>query len=232
MKKLLLSVLCFLSISLAQAAGFEGSTLVTTSSGKLKPIKELSIGDEIISHDYSFREEVARVKGVAAFLSESTVEVTTQNGINLICSPLERFFVVQEQCWICAKDLEIGHFILDEDLDAIAVSSVEIKNNKQILYFINLDANHNFMASEGRFIVHNGPIGAAAGVAVGTAGTWVAFESAYFGVGAAVGMVAGPWGAYVARTAVKTVCAPVQYATMKTVGLACGIAVGVATGPV
>ncbi len=232
MKKLLLIALSCLSISLVQASGFDGTTLVTTSSGRLKPIRELSVGDQVLSHGNDFNEKVSNIKGITAFIADSTIRVTTEDGISLVCSALEKFFVLQDQSWICAKDLRTGDCILNEDLDAIRISNVTVNNQKQILYVITLDETHNFMASEGKYIVHNGAAGAAVGVAVGSAGTWVAFEGVYFGIGAAVGTVTGPAGAYIARTAVKTVCAPVQYAAMKTVGLACGVALGVATGPV
>ena len=52
------------SFSLLQAVGFDGNTIITTSSGRLKPIKELKVGEEVVCYNKNFLPESTAIKGI------------------------------------------------------------------------------------------------------------------------------------------------------------------------
>jgi len=158
--KSLISVLCMLSVSLIQAVGFDGNTLITTASGRLKPIKEASIGDRVACYTKNLELVHGTIKGICVLTVDSTIRITTQDNIDIVVSGLERFFLPKEGAWVCAQDLKTGDCLLNDDLETIAITSVQQSNVPQDLYAITVDTMHNFLASEGKYLVHNGPLAA------------------------------------------------------------------------
>lgn len=159
MKKFV-GALCAFSFALVQAVGFDGNTLVTTASGRLKPIKEVSIGDRVVCYDKNLEQVHSTVKGIGAFTVDSTVHIITQDNVEVVVSGLERFFLPKEGAWVCAQDLKIGDCFLNDDLECVAIASVQQSDEPREMYAITVDKLHNFLASEGRYLVHNGPLAA------------------------------------------------------------------------
>ena len=95
------------------------------------------------------------------------------------------------------------------------------------MFLITIDNQHNFLASQGKYLVHNGPIGAAIGVVVGTS----LVAGVYGGLTLLVTVISGPaafvvlpiWGVWTA--------VPLTTAT-HIGGIAGGLIGGVATGPI
>ena len=224
---LMFGLLYFFSFSIMDASGFDGSTLVTTASGRLKPIKELQVGDEVISYNNEFQQEVNFVKGVCAFMVDATMHITTQDNITMVTGLMERFYLPIENQWVCAKDLKEGDYLLNEDLERVAIIQVEKYEEKSVMFLITVDKQHNFLASQGRYLTHNGPIGAAIGVVVGAS----AVAGLYGGITFLVGVIAGPAAPIVVPIWCLWTTGPATVAT-KVGGLAGGLIGGVATGPV
>ncbi|AXK61156.1 Hint domain-containing protein [Candidatus Chromulinivorax destructor] len=221
------ALLCFLNFTCMNASGFDGNTLVTTSSGRLKSIKELQVGDEVVSYNNNLEPEINPIKGVCAFMVDATMNITTQDNISMTTGLMERFYLPIENQWVCAKDLKKGDCLLNEDLEYIAITNVEMHEGKSIMFLISVDNQHNFLASQGKYLTHNGPIGAAIGVFVGAS----AVAGAYGGLTCLVGVLSGPAAPVVVPIWCLWTAGPATVAT-KVGGLAGGLIVGVATGPV
>lgn len=221
------ALLCFLNFSCINASGFDGSTLVATSSGRLKSIKELQVGDEVISYNNNLEPEINLIKGVCAFMVDTTMNITTQDNISITTGLMERFYLPIENQWVCAKDLKEGDCLLNDDLEYIAITNVEMHEGKSIMFLISVENQHNFLASQGKYLTHNGALGATIGCYLGAS----AVVLAYAGVSAVVTVVSGPAFPVVMPLWYHWTAAPLVVAT-KVGGLAGGIALGVATGPV
>ncbi len=87
------ALLCFFSFSFISASGFDGSTLVTTASGRLKPIKELQVGDEVICYNSDLQPVINHIKGVYAFMVDATMNITTEDNISMTTGLMERFYL-------------------------------------------------------------------------------------------------------------------------------------------
>jgi len=220
-------LLSLLHSSFIHTSGFDGDTLVTTSSGRLKPIKELQVEDEIICYNSELAPEINHIKGVYAFRVDATMHITTKDNISMITGLMERFYLPLENQWVCAKDLKQGDSLLNEDLEYIAITHVEKHEGTSIMFLITVDNQHNFLASQGKYLVHNGAVGAAVGVVAGSS----AVVGAYAGLTTLVGFISGPAAPIVVPIWCFWTAAPAAVAT-KVGGIAGGIIVGVATGPV
>lgn len=155
-----ISVLCLpiaLCFSLVNAVGLDGNLAITTASGRLQPIRDLKIGDEVVCYNKDLQQQTSTIKGICEITVDSTVAITTADAITLNTSPTERFFLPKENAWVCAKSLKEGDCLLNEDMDAIAITKVEQLDGAQQLFVITVDKHHNFLASEGKYLVHNGP---------------------------------------------------------------------------
>ncbi len=222
-----LVLLCFFSFSFMSASGFDGSTLVTTASGRLKPIKELQVGDEVICYNSNLEPEINHIKGVYSFMVDVTINITTEDNISMTTGLMERFYLPVENQWVCAKDLKQGDCFLNEDLENVAITNVEKCEGQDVMFLITVDNQHNFLASEGKYLVHNGAGGAALGVFLGGG----VVQATYWGFTGLLTVVCGPAGPAVAGVWIWWTAAPLAIVT-KTAALAGGIALGVATGPV
>lgn len=219
--------LCFFSFSFISASGFDGNTLVTTSSGRLKSIKELQVGDEVISYNKDLQPEINFIKGVFAFMVDATMNITTQDNISMTTGLMERFYLPIENQWVCAKDLKKGDCLLNEDLDFIPITNVEKCEDKGVMYLISVNNQHNFLASQGKYLTHNGAVGAAVGVVLGAS----AVAGAYGGLTFLVGVISGPAAPIIVPIWCLWTAAPASVAT-KIGGISGGLILGVATGPV
>lgn len=154
----------FFSISLCiSASAFDGGTLITTSSGRLKAIKELQVGDEVVCYNNNLEQEVSFIKGTYAFRVDCTIKITTADNVTITTSLIERFYLPAENQWVCAKNLKEGDYLLNEDMEQVAITNVEECLGKDVMYLITVDNQHNFLASGGKYLVHNGPIAGAIG---------------------------------------------------------------------
>ncbi len=188
------------SFSLLQAVGFDSNTIVTTSSGRLKPIRELKVGDEVVCYNKNLFPESSSIKGIFAITEDSSIEITTEENIILNTSKTERFFLPKENAWVCAKDLKEGDCLLNEDLEAVKITKVVQQDGERKLLVITVDTHHNFLASEGKYLVHNGPF-------AGQIAYWSTKVVGYGGVAALV-WVEGP----VALLHAHEAAAAVEYA--------------------
>ncbi|MCX5922949.1 MAG: Hint domain-containing protein [Candidatus Dependentiae bacterium] len=227
LRAIILMLLCFSNFSFIQASGFDGDTLVTTSSGRLKAIKDLRVGDDVICYNSNLEQETNTIKGVCAFIVEATMTITTKDNISMVTGLMERFYLPAENQWVCAKDLKESDCLLNENLDYVAITNVTKNQNKDVMFIIYVDNQHNFLASQGKYIVHNGAIGAAVGVIAGAS----AVQGVYWGFTGFLGTISGPAAPVVVGVWCFWTAAPLAFAT-KVGALTGGITLATLTGPV
>lgn len=220
-------LLYFLSFSLINASGFDGNTLVTNSSGRLIAIKELKVGDEVICYNSNFEPETNLITGIYSFRVDSTMNIVTKENISINTGLMERFYLPVENQWVCAKNLKEGDFLLNDDFECIAITHVQKHENKDVMFLISIENQHNFLASQGKYLVHNGAVGAAIGVVAGSS----LVVGGYGGLTAIVGAISGPAAPVVLPIWAFWTAAPAAVA-IKVGGLIGGLALGAATGPI
>lgn len=227
MKKLLCIV--GLVLPLAAQCGVSNNTLICAATG-LQAINSLRQGDSVVCADNNLAQHTRPIKAIHEVTVDEYIEVTTENNTT-ICFSIDQYVFVPFK-WISVKDLSLNDVLAKKDGSVVHIKDICHKQQPLTMAFIEVAEHANFFASHDGILIHNGAVGATVGVAVGAGATWVAFESTYWGIGAALTPFVGPYGVYMVRTGLKVLCKPVQVATTKAVGLACGIALGAATGPI
>lgn len=135
---------------------------VLMGDGTWRPIKDIKIGDEVITfHPKTMETSITKV--INHFVKETTkkiVEVTTVSGRKIVVT--EDHKIMTESGWVKAGDLE-GHKVAismlpDNFLTFVPVLSVFEKPNVEIADITVDSENHSFIAGDG-FCVHNSSMG-------------------------------------------------------------------------
>ena len=170
------------NFSSIHAVGFQKDTVITLASGRLKPMRKLKVGDEVICYNKELLPEASTIQGIFEVKVDGIVEITTEENITLRVSKTERFFLPQENQWVCAQNLKINDFLLNEDFETVKITNVSTQKGEAKLLVITVDKHHNFLASEGRYLVHNGPL-------AGLAAYWITKTLCYGTAVAATGAI-------------------------------------------
>lgn len=149
-----------LSFSLAQAAGFHAETIVKTADGTLKPIREIAVGDQVLCFDKEFKQKAGIVLGTAKIDANSLIHITTEDGITIIAESEELLFDPEKKEWVMALNFTTAHHLLNSELKSKAISAINQSSEPAEICIISVDEEHNFFASDGEYLVHNGPIAA------------------------------------------------------------------------
>lgn len=187
---------------------FTGETLVTTrknNKNMLKPIKDVAIGDIVVSCNLDDPEDPCLYQAVIATkqtTSDELVKIRLNQG-ELEATVGHRFYVYDEG-WINAEDLQSGDRLISESGDLVFVEFVDVLDQLEEpipVYDLRVDGpndqTHNYYVGANRVLVHNcdiaiaGMPGAAAmeGGAV-AAGTMVrGWMQAAAGAGLGLGLI-------------------------------------------
>jgi hypothetical protein len=157
MKIVTLFTYCILSFSLAHAIGFDCNTTITTSDGTIKPIRKLSVGDEVICYNEHLQPQSSTVRGIFEITTDAGIEVITEEDVIIHTSNTEQFFLPQHKLWVCAQNLKDGDYLLNINLEEVRITKVTQQYGERKFFVIAIDTYHNFLASNGQYLVHNGP---------------------------------------------------------------------------
>ena len=130
----------------------------------LKQIKELKVGDKVLSWDVVKQEPA---DGVITELFQKTsdhyyaimlAKLNKANPLGIIHVTGEHpFYVIDKDGetydWVFVKDLKPGDILLQSDGDFTAVADVEKIDEEIEIYNIEVEVNHNYFA--GGVLVHN-----------------------------------------------------------------------------
>ena len=160
MKIITLFTYCIFSFSLAHAIGFDYNTTITTSNGKIKPIRKLRVGDEVICYNEHLQPQSSTVKGIFEITTDAGIQIITEEDVIIHTSNTEQFFLPQKKLWVCAQHLKDGDYLLNINLEEIRITQVTQQYGDRKFFVIAIDTYHNFLASNGQYLVHNGPLAA------------------------------------------------------------------------
>lgn len=230
MRRILLTLVCVFNTVII-FAGVSNETKVETPEG-LKEVGELKKGDFIATLSKSGLKKMKKIESIEDVETDECVKTTLSDGTQLFSSKNQLIYIPTRKVWLPVVALLKGDKVMKHDNSEIEIVNNEIVNEKLKLRFMVIDKNQNFFATENGIVMHNGAVGAAVGVVAGASAVQASYGVATYAVGAVATTLVGP----AAAAGVVAVWGfwtfyPVLYAT-KVAGLAGGIALGVATGPV
>lgn len=143
-------------LMLAGGAGcFVGDTLVKTSGG-YKRISEISLDDSVLSlNEESGNMEYKQVVNLFKYepeQSDTLLELEFDNGEIVRCTENHKFYV--DGSWVKAIDLDVRRNVI----------------NKEQVYDIEVEDNHNYVITKSDIIVHNSGKGFTIGNLIGMEG--------------------------------------------------------------
>lgn len=129
---------------------------VYTGSG-LKPIEEIEIGEEVLSHDGVFHKVRMKFK-----FKRPCFKVTFENGNEIICSANHKFLVDRDypekidswkEAYQCYPGLMISYLSKDNKIFMMHVIDVQEVGENEV-YDITVEESHSYV-TENRIINHN-----------------------------------------------------------------------------
>ena len=135
------------------ACSFDQNTPVATDQGE-EPIGQLKLGDRVLAYDQS--QNVTGYYTVTAILvnHDPAIEHLTIEGETLTTTPEHPFFT-QEEGWVAAGVLQVGHHIKKANGDYGAVEAVKIEQRPQTMYNLTVAQAHTFFVGHEQWLVHN-----------------------------------------------------------------------------
>jgi RHS repeat-associated protein len=156
---------------------FTGDTLVWTPDG-LVPIEEVREGDRVLARD-ELTGALAwrRVNGVYVAEGVELVEVTLvgTTGTTVLRTTLEHPFG-GEDGWVTAERLGPGDRVRGAE-GWLTVAAVRSLDQRETVYNLFVDEDHNYFVGEGGAWVHNGWGSASRGVTAGEAGRFADLDA-------------------------------------------------------
>jgi radical SAM superfamily enzyme YgiQ (UPF0313 family) len=143
----------------------DGETVITTAKGKNKKIKDIKIGDKIISFNIkSSKLEESTVINASKRSVNELFQIKFADGQEILATEEHPFFINGD--WIQAKNLRVGDkglilgkydkasFLMSQNnpFQSEIVSITKIKNNQEVFNF-ECDINNNYFAN--RILTHN-----------------------------------------------------------------------------
>lgn len=200
-----LYILYLFSSLLAHSVGVDKNTLIAISIDETKLAQDLKIGDPILCFDRDSLTVTSTITGIREVFEDSSVKIVTEENVVIIASNTERFFLPEKRTWTCAENLKPGDYILNKNFETIRIEDVEKRHTASTFLVISVAAHHNFFASEGNYLVHNGPIAAIQAYWTVKIGLYTALGATVTGTMLATGgAVTSAAAAYAAGTATAT----------------------------
>lgn len=128
---------------------FLAGTRVSTRRKRDKPIQNIAIGEEVLSYneierrlEYNPITRVFRTEQPMYFIINDTIKVTARH----------RFWVNEKE-WRQVKDLKVGDFLLNNDLEPVAVEAIDVVEKKATVYNLTVNKAHTYFVHD--VLVHN-----------------------------------------------------------------------------
>jgi hypothetical protein len=133
---------------------FPAEILVHTPTG-VKPIAELTVGEEVLSYDEKTGTVVPR-KITVCLRNWTLMLVKLTVGDEIIwATRIHPFYLVDDKKWVPACDLRPGMQLLDKDLQPRLIDNAEHMGTHEDTYNITVDEFHTFFVGEAGLLVHN-----------------------------------------------------------------------------
>ncbi len=133
--------------------GFLAETLVKTPDG-YRPIKELAVGDLVISYDFDGKPIQSKIIDVQSKTVKSFARLNF--GQNSLCAAVgQRFFLPEKERWIKAKNIALSSRVFAKSDEVVCAQTIELCQEECTLYAISLEKHHNFCVTKDDILVHN-----------------------------------------------------------------------------
>jgi uncharacterized protein YfaS (alpha-2-macroglobulin family) len=129
---------------------FLGDTPILMSGGLYKNIKDIQIGDIVLTKESDMSSNLVEAKVINTFKHENVDQYIIING-TLRVTPVHKMYVNNN--WITAGEIEIGDFLLDKNNLPIKVFSIERVYGNFVVYNLEIDKYRTYIA--GDIYVHN-----------------------------------------------------------------------------
>jgi hypothetical protein len=134
---------------------FISDTDITLSDGEKIKIKDVKVGDEVLSwNEETKNQEISTVIKTIESTTNTLISIETDSGIKLTCTKEHPFWVERSSGWIQAMLLESGDVLNLEDGKSETI--VNIESNKVAetpVYNLHISDNHTYYANS--VLVHN-----------------------------------------------------------------------------
>lgn len=139
------------------ANSFTGETLVLMADGTKKPIKDVTLGDEVMATDPETGEtgprkviDLIRHDGL-----HTMVAVRLSDGSTIDATDGHPFWVESHGEWVDATDLQPGDVVVTANGDRLTVASLGISEQDLTAYNLTVEGLHTYYAGGDSVLVHN-----------------------------------------------------------------------------
>lgn len=137
---------------------FPAGTKVFASTGLIN-IENIKDKDEVWSYNEETGEKELN-KVIKLLIHENSKEDMYElliNGEMLKVTEAHRFYIVTDEAydWIKVKDLKIGDKVLFINNDTYPIEDIKHHSNKETVYNLEVENNHNYYVSNNGVLVHN-----------------------------------------------------------------------------
>lgn len=150
-----------LSNALINGHGFGGNTYVRTSARYMESIQQLAEYSEtqsVVSYhcdnqQHHPRKILARARSITNCYF--TINLDNSPSADIICSPLQQYYLPEKSCWSPAHALEVGDVLLTEREGNLAIVRIAFVKQQLDLYALKIECPHTFFVGRHSVLTHN-----------------------------------------------------------------------------
>ncbi|MCX6519947.1 MAG: polymorphic toxin-type HINT domain-containing protein [Actinobacteria bacterium] len=136
---------------------FSGETRVLMADGRMKPISEIEVGDEVLAYDPETGERGSR-KVTHLWVHQDTLVELDIGGARVVTTEDHPFWSVTDQAWQQAEDLDVGDEVLSAGGRTVVVGGLDVSTMVSgAAYNLTVDDIHTYFVEVGlsEVLVHN-----------------------------------------------------------------------------
>ena len=128
---------------------FTGDTLITMANDLKKPIKDVRVGDELLSYDLE-KKMLVKTTVLKLIIHDNAKKLLVING-DLEVTPEHP--VYSNKGWVEVGSLVVGDYLFDKDMNKIRIDSIKQKPNDKLVYNLHVTKPNDYFANG--YLVHN-----------------------------------------------------------------------------
>lgn len=133
---------------------FLAGTLVKTENGHL-PIEQIKVGDKVFTYNFEKKQtEINTVTHVYENVTQKYLKITTKNSCIEVTGQ-HRFWIPKQEKWLMANELKTGMHFLDTHKNLVEILTLEIIENTEKTYNLEIENNHNYFVGQDEILTHN-----------------------------------------------------------------------------
>lgn len=157
--------LAFLTVHNTHPHGFHADTTVHCENGRsLQPIEYIAskVKDgkrrSVVSYDvcaHKYIEKSVQMAGRSKIPYYCVLSVHGKQDERIICSPIQRFYRLSDNAWICAHELRNGDQLLCVRGGVVSVDEVQLIKEPLTVYTLQVKDTHTFLVGMHGIVAHN-----------------------------------------------------------------------------